>query len=117
MLFVFIHMGFRWPGGMFGWWLFGLSLWTTLTGILGVALQKWVPVTIARNLKVEAMYERIPGLVERLTADAATLTTGSGDALRRGVRVGRQAAARRAGAALGVPVRTSVIRARVSSSR
>ena len=82
-LLVFIDMGFRWPGGMFGWWLLGLSLWTTLTGILGVVLQKWVPVTIARNLKVEALYVRIPGLVERLSADAATLASGSGEALRR----------------------------------
>jgi hypothetical protein len=83
MLLVLIHMGFRWPGGMFGWWLLGLSLWTTLTGMLGVALQKWVPVTLAKNLRVEALYVRIPGLIERLAADAATLASGSGDALRR----------------------------------
>jgi hypothetical protein len=83
MLFVLIHMGFRWPGGAFGWWLFGLSLWTTLTGILGVALQKWVPITIARNLKIEAILERIPELVERLNGEAAKLMTGSGDALNR----------------------------------
>jgi len=83
MLLVLIHMGFRWPGGMFGWWLFGLSLWTTLTGMLGVFLQKWVPVTIAKNLKVEALYVRIPGLMEKLAADAATLAAASGDALRR----------------------------------
>jgi hypothetical protein len=83
MLFVIIHMGFRWPAGAFGWWLFGLSLWTTLTGILGVFLQKWVPVTIARNLKIEAIYERIPELVERLGAEAAKLMTGAGDTLTR----------------------------------
>jgi hypothetical protein len=83
MLLVLIHMGFRWPGGMFGWWLFGLSLWTTLTGMLGVFLQKWVPVTIARNLKVEALYVRIPGLMEKLAADAAALAAASGDAVRR----------------------------------
>src|SRR5262245_32700059 len=81
MLFVLIHMGFRWPAGMFGWWLFGLSLWTTLTGILGVFLQKWVPLTIARNLKIEAIYERVPALVERLGAEAEKLMTGAGDAL------------------------------------
>ena len=83
MLFVIIHMGFRWPAGAFGWWLFGLSLWTTLTGILGVMLQKWVPITIARNLKIEAIYERIPELVERLGAEAAKAMTGAGDTLTR----------------------------------
>ena len=83
MLFVFIHMGFRWPGGAFGWWLFGFALWTTLTGILGVFLQKWVPLTIARNLKIEAIYERVPELVERLSGEAGKLMTGSGDTLNR----------------------------------
>ena len=28
-LFVLVHMGFRWPNGQFGWWLLGLTLWTT----------------------------------------------------------------------------------------
>jgi hypothetical protein len=83
MLLVLIHMGFRWPGGMFGWWLFGLSLWTTLTGLLGVFLQKWVPVTIAKNLRVEALYVRIPGLIEKLAADAGTLASASSAAVQR----------------------------------
>ncbi len=80
-LFVFIHIGFRLPGGAFGWWLLGLSVWTTVTGLVGVVLQKWVPVTIARSLKVEAIYERVPELVERLGAEATTLMAGGGDAL------------------------------------
>ncbi len=82
-LFVLIHMGFRWPGGWFGWWLFGLSIWTALTGMLGVLLQKWLPVVIARNLKVEAIYERVPALVERLRTEAASLMTGAGEAMTR----------------------------------
>lgn len=81
MLFVLIHMGFRLPAGAFGWWLFGLSLWATLTGVAGVMLQKWIPVLIARNLKVEAIYERIPDLVSRLAADAETTVASAGDAL------------------------------------
>jgi len=80
---VLIHMGFRWPGGMLGWWLLGLSAWTTLTGILGVLLQKWVPITIARNLKIEAILERIPELVDKFNAEAAKLMTGAGDTLAR----------------------------------
>ena len=116
MLLVLIHMGFRWPGGMFGWWLFGLSLWTTLTGILGVVLQKWVPVTIARNLKVEALYVRIPGLVERLAADAATLASGRAKRSAASTsQTSRRCWPRRRRA--GRTCRTCVIRARVCSSR
>ena len=83
LLLVFVHIGFRVPGGAFGWWLFGLTVWTALTGIVGVLLQKWVPVLIARNLKVEALYERIPELVGKLAETAATTVTGAGDVLNR----------------------------------
>jgi hypothetical protein len=83
MIFVLIHMGFRWPGGAMGWWLFGLSLATTLSGVAGVVLQKWVPVTMSRNLRVEAIYERIPQLVERLGKEAAASMSGAGEMLQR----------------------------------
>lgn len=83
LLFVLIHVGFRLPAGTFGWWLFILTLWTSLTGIIGVVLQKWVPVQIARNLKVEAIYERIPDLVTKLADEANTVVTGAGEALAR----------------------------------
>jgi hypothetical protein len=84
LLFVVIHMGFRWPTGQMGWWLFGLSLWTTISGLIGVWLQKSVPITLSRQLKVEAIYERIPEMIERLSAEAAALVAGASDALRRG---------------------------------
>jgi hypothetical protein len=83
LLFVLIHVGFRLPGGAFGWWLLGLSVWSTVSGIIGVLLQKWVPIVIARNLKVEAIYDRIPGLVAKLTAEAETLMAGASDAFTR----------------------------------
>jgi hypothetical protein len=83
LLFVLIHIGFRLPAGMFGWWLFILSVWASLTGIVGVLLQKWVPVMIARNLKVEAILERIPELSAKLAAEADTVAAGAGEALMR----------------------------------
>jgi hypothetical protein len=82
-LFVMIHMGFRWPAGAFGWWLFGLTMFTTLSGIVGVVLQKWIPIAISRNLRVEAIYERIPELVERLRAEATTTMRGANEPLAR----------------------------------
>ena len=77
------HMGFRLPTGAMGWWLFGLTVWTTATGLFGVVLQKWLPVRLARNLNIEVIYERMPEQVERLRAEAETLMTGAAESLRR----------------------------------
>jgi hypothetical protein len=72
MVAVVIHAGGL-PHGAMGYWLFGLSLWTTLTGLLGVWLQKSIPVTLSEGLRVEALYERIPELIEGLVLEADTL--------------------------------------------
>ena len=82
-LFVLIHVGFRWPNGQFGWWLFGLTVWTTVSGLMGVGLQKWVPALLAAQLTVEAIFERIPELVEQLQGEAAHTMEGASDVLRR----------------------------------
>jgi hypothetical protein len=82
-LFVLIHMGFRLPGGQFGWWLFGLTVWTTASGLLGVALQKWVPLMLADQLTVEAIFERIPELVASLQREAQQLMTDAPDVMQR----------------------------------
>ena len=83
MVAVLIHAGFAWPKGSFGWWLLLLSAWTTASGLLGVWLQKWIPATLAEGLQVEALYERIPSLVEQLAAEADELTAEAGDVLDR----------------------------------
>ena len=83
MLAVVIHAGFSFPHGAFGWWLFLLSAWTTATGLLGVALQKYIPAAIAEGLRVEALYERIPELVEKLRNEADTLMSDASDVLDR----------------------------------
>lgn len=85
---VLIHCDFTWPHGAMGWGLLLLSAWTTLTGLLGVLLQKWVPSALSDGLRVEALYERIPGLVEKLVADADALVgKTSSDVMRRFYRV------------------------------
>jgi len=83
MLFVLLHMGWQLPAGVMGWLLFGLSLWTTVTGLAGVWLQRVVPRVISRRLTVEAIYERIPELVRALVAEADTLMSGAPEALSR----------------------------------
>lgn len=81
MLFVLIHTGFALPFGTMGWWLFGLSLWTTLTGVAGTMLQKWIPAVVAGSLRVEALAARMPQLVARLQAEADELMRGAPDRL------------------------------------
>jgi hypothetical protein len=82
-IFVLIHMGFRLPGGQFGWWLFALTLWTTVSGLMGVVLQKWIPTLVTAQLSVEVIYERIPEMVAKIQSEAATTVTGASDVLQR----------------------------------
>ena len=82
-LYVLIHVGFRLPNGLFGWWLFLLSLWVIVSGLAGVYLQKQIPAVLANNLAVEAIYERIPGLTARLQAEADKLLAGAPEILQR----------------------------------
>jgi hypothetical protein len=80
---VFVHSGFRAPSGRLGFWLLALSCWTVATGLLGVWLQKWIPASLAEGLRVEAIYERIPSLVEQLCEEADRLVQGASDVLER----------------------------------
>jgi len=82
-LFVLIHIGFTLPHGQFGWWLFALTAWTTLTGLVGVWLQKWIPSLLSSQLSVEALYDRIPELADRLQAEGDLVVRGASDLLER----------------------------------
>jgi hypothetical protein len=78
-----VHSGLAWPSGRLGFWLLLLALWTSFSGLLGVWLQKWIPASLAEGLRVEALYERIPELVQGLRDEADTLIEGSSDVLDR----------------------------------
>ena len=80
---VLIHAGFHWPGGSMGWALLLLSAWTTLTGLVGVWLQKWLPIVMSEGLRVEALYERIPALIEHLLKEADALVANASEVLER----------------------------------
>ena len=82
MLAVWLHANGL-PHGGFGWWLFLLALWTTLTGLLGVWAQKTLPLALAEGLRVEALFERIPDLVDQLVAEADKLVVEASDVLDR----------------------------------
>jgi hypothetical protein len=80
---VLAHTGFGLPSGPMGWALLLLSLWTTVTGLVGVLLQKWIPAVLAEGLRVEALYERIPELVQKQLTEADALMVDSSDVLDR----------------------------------
>jgi hypothetical protein len=80
---VLVHSGFRWPQPGLGASLLALSVWTSLTGGLGVALQKWIPARLADGVRLEVLFERIPELREKLLAEADACTTGAGEVLTR----------------------------------
>jgi hypothetical protein len=81
-LFVLLHARVRAPGGAMGWCLLALAAWVIATGLVGVVLQKFMPVMLAHNLSVEALFERIPELVGRLPAEADALMADGSDVLR-----------------------------------
>lgn len=66
LLLVLMHSGFRLPTGMLTWWLFILSIWVALTGLIGVFLQKWIPGLLTSGLTIEVIYERIPELIAEI---------------------------------------------------
>jgi hypothetical protein len=78
---VLMHSGFGWPRGFMGWALWLSSAWVTLSGLLGVWLQKWIPATLSEGLRIEALFERIPELVAGLLAEADALVQDGSDTL------------------------------------
>lgn len=82
-VFVLVHEGFRAPAGFLGWALLVLSIWSTVTGLVGVWLQKWIPAMIASGLNALAVFDRIPELVETLRIESSSLTAGSSEMFER----------------------------------
>lgn len=68
MVLALMHSGFRVPAGSLNFWLWLFSIWVTLSGLLGVALQKWLPRIVTSGLAIEAVYERIPELIKEIRA-------------------------------------------------
>ena len=66
LLLVFMHSGFRIPSGLLNWWLWVLSIWVTVSGLVGVLIQKVIPRILASALSVEVLYDRIPELVHQI---------------------------------------------------
>jgi len=81
LILMLMHMGFGLPSGFQTWLIFLLALFVSLSGAVGVWLQKWIPHTMSSGLQVEAIYERIPELIQGLRAEARQVVTGASQAL------------------------------------
>lgn len=81
LLAVLAHAGFMLPHGWMGWALLLLSAWVTASGLAGVFFQKWIPAALSEGLRVEALFERIPSLVEGLLNEADELMEGASESL------------------------------------
>lgn len=73
LLLVFMHSGFAVPQGVLTWWLWLLSIWVVGSGLLGIVLQKWIPMLLNSGLSIEVHYDRIPELITDLRQRAETL--------------------------------------------
>ena len=79
LLLVLMHSGFKMPGGAFNLVLWILSFWMTVTGLLGLWIQWWIPRVITSGLADEVHYDRIPELVSGLAARAEAFVTSCSD--------------------------------------
>lgn len=76
-LLMLMHSAFRLPTGALTGWLWGLSLWVTLSGLAGRLLQQWIPRVLSSGLELEANYDRIPQLVEEISVQARKVAAAS----------------------------------------
>ena len=79
LVLVMMHSSFSLPSGWLTWGLWGLSVWTVASGIVGRLLQRWIPRLLSSGLSTEVLYERIPELVEEIRQRASELATHCGE--------------------------------------
>lgn len=77
LLLVLAHAGFRWPRETLGLWLFALSAWVVGSGLVGVAIRRWIPRVLASGLSTEVLFERIPELSQDLAARAGEVAASA----------------------------------------
>jgi hypothetical protein len=82
LLLVLMHTGFATPRGVHTWWLYALSIWVVATGLIGIAVQKWIPTVLNASFPIEVHYDRVPALIESIRVRSEKLVDGSGDRIR-----------------------------------
>ncbi|MGH8016137.1 MAG: hypothetical protein ACREBV_08105, partial [Candidatus Zixiibacteriota bacterium] len=70
LLMMFLHTAFSFPQSAFNWLLWTLSIWVVLSGLVGVALQKWIPEVLSSTLSIEIRTDRVDELINEIRAKA-----------------------------------------------
>jgi hypothetical protein len=73
LLLLLMHTRLHLPNGALAWWMWGLSLWTAASGLVGLGLQQWIPKALTSGLSIEVIYERIPELIDEIRQRAEAL--------------------------------------------
>lgn len=82
LLFMFMHTGFSMPSGLLDICLWVTAVWVTVSGLLGVLVQKIIPKMIASGLTLEVIYERIPDLVTQIRERAEKIIPDCSDPIK-----------------------------------
>lgn len=82
LLLMFMHTAFRVPHGILTWWLWAASLWLTVSGLLGLVLQKWIPSLLASGTSIEVHVDRIPDLIVEMRQRAEGLLESAAEPVR-----------------------------------
>ena len=82
LLLMFMHANFQLPNGVITWWLWILSIWIVISGLIGIVIQKWIPTVLNTGLSTEVHYDRIPTLIEAAGTKARDLSEKSGEIVR-----------------------------------
>ena len=83
LMLALMHSGPHLPTGKLTWGIWILSVWTTVSGLLGLALQKWIPRALTSGLSVEVNHDRIPELIEQIRVRAEELAASCGRSAQR----------------------------------
>ena len=82
LVLMLMHSAFQLPTGLVTWCLWLLGLWTVATGLAGRFLQLWLPRALGSGLATEALYERIPELVDELRQRAEKVAADAPETVR-----------------------------------
>lgn len=78
IVFMLMHINFQMPQGALATWLWALSLWIVISGLVGSAFQKWIPTLLNSGLSTEVNFQRIPELIADAQKKAAKIAGNAG---------------------------------------
>lgn len=78
LLLVLMHTGFGLPSGALSTTLWVVALWVVASGLLGLALQTWIPRLLEAETTLEVHHQRIPELLEEVRERARNAARDAG---------------------------------------